>query len=198
MDLWLGKNKTHPNPQSLYLWYLRSRGTILCSACSKELNLPPIIHEFAVSQDIIGWGIFVMGMISSKLLPIQSTYLLQCNLSSQAECWISGVITQLLQATHSQWIYCCVLVHDCTTDTLILSYKEDLLKEIKHQLSLGQEGLAAEDQFLLECDFDELTSTSGKHQEYWILAIQAAQEASASHLHAAAASTLHQPSTELM
>jgi hypothetical protein len=57
---------------------------------------------------------------------------------------------------------------------LILSHKEDLLKVIKHQLTFGQEGLAAEDQFLLECNFDELTSTSGKHQEYWILAIQAA------------------------
>jgi hypothetical protein len=74
----------------------------------------------------------------------------------------------------SQRIYCCVLVHDRTTGTLISSHKEDLLKKIEHQLSLGQEGLAVEDQFLLECNFDELTSTSGKHQEYWTLAIQAA------------------------
>jgi hypothetical protein len=48
------------------------------------------------------------------------------------------------------------------------------MKEIEHQLSLAQEGLAAEDQFLLECNLDELTSTSGKNHEYWILAIQAA------------------------
>jgi hypothetical protein len=76
---------------------------------------------------------------------------------------------------------------------LISSHTEDLLKEIKHQLSLGQEGLAVEDQFLLECIFNEPTSTFGKHQEYWILAIQAVQEAS--RLNAAAASMLH---TELM
>jgi hypothetical protein len=136
-----------------------------------------------------------MGMVSSKLLLIQSTYFLQCNSSSQAGHWITGVITQLVQATHSHWIYCCVLVHDRTIGTLILSHKKDLLKEIKHQLSLGQEGLAAEDQLLLECNFDELTSTSGKHQKYWILAIQAAQEAS--RLRAAAATTLHQCSTEV-
>jgi hypothetical protein len=166
MDLWLGKNKTHPNLQSLLFWYLHGKGTIRCSACSEELNIPPIIHEFAVSLDIIGWDIFVMGVVSSKLLLIQSTYLLQCNLSSQVECWILGVTTQLLQATHSHWIYRSVLVHNRTTCRLISSHKEDLLKEIKHQLTLGQEGLAAKDQFLLECNFDELTSTSGKHQEY--------------------------------
>jgi hypothetical protein len=77
MELWLKKNTTHPDLQLLLLWYLHGRGSITCVACSMELNLPPIIHEFAVSQDIIGWDNFIMGMVSSKLLPIQNTYLLQ-------------------------------------------------------------------------------------------------------------------------
>jgi hypothetical protein len=38
-----------------------------------------VIHEFASSQDMIGWDNFAMGMVSAKLLPIQSAYLLQCN-----------------------------------------------------------------------------------------------------------------------
>ncbi len=141
-----GLEKTRLTPiSSLFFFSTCPRGTITCSACSKVLNHPPIIHKFSVSQDIIGWDNFVMGMVSLKLLPIQSTYLLQCNLSSQAERWILGVITQLLQVTHFQWIYCCVLVHNRTTGMLISSHKEDLLKEIKHQLILVQEGLAAED-----------------------------------------------------
>jgi hypothetical protein len=87
------------------------------------------------------------------------------------------VIIQLLQVTHSQWIYHCVLVHDRTTGTLISSHKAKLLKEIDHQLTLGPEGLSEEDRFLLECNFDEIMSTAGKQQEYWLLAIKAAQEA---------------------
>jgi hypothetical protein len=51
------------------------------------------------------------------------------------------------------------------------------MKEIEHQLDLGEEGLAEEDTFLLECNFDELATTNGEQQEYWILAIQAAREA---------------------
>jgi hypothetical protein len=70
-----------------------------------------------------------------------------------------------------------------------MAHKEELMKEIEHQLDLGEEdhlhidvvgtaeGLAEEDMFQLECNFDELATTNGEQQEYWILAIQAAREA---------------------
>jgi hypothetical protein len=57
-----------------------------------------------------------------------------------------------------------------------MAHKEEMLKEIEHQLVLGDEGLAEEDKFLLECNFNELVTTNGKQQEYWILAIQAVRE----------------------
>ncbi len=82
---------------------------------------------------------------------------------------------QLLQVTHSQWIYRRVLVHDRTTGTLILAHKDKFLKEIKHQLSLGPEGLAEEARCLLECNFEKIVSTNGEQQEYWLLAIRAAR-----------------------
>ncbi len=82
------------------------------------------------------------------------------------------------QVTHTQWIYCCMLVHDRTTGIMILAHQADLLKEIEHQLTLGPKGLAEEDQFLLECNFNNITSTTGELQGYWLLGIQAAREAS--------------------
>ena len=57
------------------------------------------------------------------------------------------------------------------------AHKEEMLKEIVHQLVLGDKGLEEEDKFLLECNFNELATTNGKHQAYWILSIQAAREA---------------------
>ena len=56
-------------------------------------------------------------------------------------------------------------------------HKADLLKEIEHQLAIGPEGLNEEDKFLLKCNFDDITSMTGKHQGYWLLGIQAAREA---------------------
>ena len=119
-----------------------------------------------------------MGMISSKLLPIPSAYNHTSRSSSHAARWISGLITQLLKVTHTQWIYGCILFRDCSAGTLISAHKEKLLKKIEHQLTLGSESLDKEDQFLLEWYFDKLATTTCEHQEYWLLAIQAAREAS--------------------
>jgi hypothetical protein len=80
--------------------------------------------------------------------------------------WISGLINQLLQVMHTLWIYQCALVHNYMTGMIILAHKEDLLKEVEHQLTIGPDGLDEEDQFLLECNFDELATTTGEHQKY--------------------------------
>jgi hypothetical protein len=59
-----------------------------------------------------------------------------------------------------------------------LQHKEELIKEIEYQLTLGVDSLAEEDRFLLECNFDYLATAAGEFQEYWLLAIRAAREAS--------------------
>ncbi len=64
------------------------------------------------------------------------------------------------------------------TGTIISAHKEELLKEVEHQLNIGVDGLDEQDWFLLECNFDELATTAGEHQEYRLLAIQAAREVS--------------------
>ena len=136
----------------------------------------PFMHKLSRSQDIIGWDLFMMGSLLTRMAIVQSAHLLQHHNTQPASKWISGLITQLLQIAHSQWIYQCVLVHDRTTGTLVSAHKEELMKEIAYQLKMGKGGLAEEDKFLLECNFDELATTNGEQQEYWILAIQAARE----------------------
>ena len=63
MEQWLERNETQLDLQLLLLRYLRSRGSRMCFECSEELDLPHIIHEFAPSQDNIGWDGFTMGMV---------------------------------------------------------------------------------------------------------------------------------------
>jgi hypothetical protein len=171
VEQWLDSNNTHQDLQQLLLQYLRGRGAVTCLECSTNLDLPHIMQDLAAVQDIIRWHNFAMGIVSKKLLQIQSAHLSQCNSGRTAKKWISGFITKLLQEMHSQWIYRCVLVHDRTMGTLISAHKDELLKEIDHQLALGPEGLAEEDRFLLECNFEDMVSTNWEQQEYWLLAI---------------------------
>jgi hypothetical protein len=88
------------------------------------------------------------------------------------------LITQLLQVVLTQWIYQCILVHDRNTGTLVSQHREESIKEIEYQLTLGADSLAGEDRFLLESNFNNLATMVGEFQEYWLLAIRAAREAS--------------------
>ncbi len=49
---------------------------------------------------------------------------------------------------------------------------------IEAQQDMGWEDLVEEDQYLAEINLEDLEHTSGKRQEYWLVAIQAAREAS--------------------
>jgi hypothetical protein len=119
----------------------------------------------------------MVGMISMKLLCIQDSYLRVRGSARLSERWATGLITQLLQVTHGQWIYRCILVHDRTSDTLVNQHKAELLEEIINQQSMGAESLIEDDKFLLECNLLDIVTINSEQQEYWLLAIQAAREA---------------------
>jgi hypothetical protein len=59
--------------------------------------------------------------------------------------------------------------------------RQERVKEIELQLSLGPDDLDKEDRFLLEFNFNNITSTTGEDQGYWLLGIQAAREVSCIH-----------------
>jgi hypothetical protein len=89
-----------------------------------------------------------------------------------------GVITKLLDATHGQWLYRCIQIHDRIKGTQAMLQKEELQKEIEAQQEMGYDGLLDEDHFLAEVNLEDLESTSGEQQEYWLVAIRTAWEAS--------------------
>jgi hypothetical protein len=135
LSRWMNKNETHPDLASVITEYAQKQGDTSCIKCAG--NLPPIMWEFAISQDKIGWGNFIVGMVSTKLLSIQDLYLLVRGSTRSSEKWATGLIAQLVQVAHRQWIYRCMLVHDRSMGTLVNQHKKALLEEITTQLSMG-------------------------------------------------------------
>ena len=88
-----------------------------------------------------------------------------------------GLVTRLLEVTHGQWLYRNVHVHDISTGERAMNRKEALRKEIEYQIALGGEGLAEEDQYLLEINLDEVQLSTGEDQVYWLMALQTARKA---------------------
>jgi hypothetical protein len=60
----------------------------------------------------------------------------------------------------------------------VMTWKEDLQREIKKQREEGWGELLEEDQYLAEVNLEDLEQSSGEKQEYWLKAICAARVAS--------------------
>ena len=118
------------------------------------------------------------GMVCNGLREIQMTYSVIEGSNVTPEKWTMGVITKLLKATHGQWLYRCIQIHDRIKGNWATLQKEEFQKEIEAQQEMGYDGLLNEDQFLAEVNVEDLESTSSERQEYWLVAIRAAWEAS--------------------
>ncbi len=55
--------------------------------------------------------------------------------------------------------------------------KEGIQREIEEQMEMGTAGLLEEDHWMVEVNLGDMETSSGEREEYWLLAIQAAQEA---------------------
>jgi hypothetical protein len=66
---------------------------------------PPRFRQMALSQDKIGWRRFLEGMISAEITTIQRQYMAVNGLRMSLDKWCTGLITQLLEITHGQWLY---------------------------------------------------------------------------------------------
>ncbi len=91
--------------------------------------------------------------------------------------WSTGLILKLLEINHGQWLYQNLQVHNTVAGTHANLWKEQLQCKIEHQMVLEATGLLWENKYLMEINLEDMETTSGKRQEYWLLAITAAQEA---------------------
>jgi len=175
MDDWMKKAGTDDGLATALVRYAKGRGGItmeeICSTMHDKYQ------RIAQSQDRIGWRRFMEGMVSKEIVSIQWEYLVLSGSSMTVDRWMSGLIIKLLEVTHGQWLYRNIQVHDIVSGVEATLRKEEILMEIEKQQELGTEGLAEEDKYLMEINLDDLETTSGEKQEYWLLAIRAARMA---------------------
>ena len=134
-------------------------------------------RELARSMDVIGWRRFMEGMISREVFEIQRRSTAEGKQAISLKKWGINLVMKLLEVTHGQWLYRNVRVHDSIAGELASKRKEEIRKALLDQFELGREGLAEEDWYLLEINLDELETSSGEDQTYWLLALKAARAA---------------------
>ena len=115
------------------------------------------------------------GMVSSEVLKIQRDFVDLGNCSLSLDIWAKGLIIKLLEVTHGQWLYRNIQVHNTVSGLKAVERKEELQREIEHQIMLGGTGLEEQDRYMLEINIGDLETSSGDDQYYWLLAIRAAR-----------------------
>lgn len=174
LDDWLIEQDTDEELRFCLIDYARGRGGVtMYDLCH---NKSEGYQRLARSQDMIGWRRFMEGMISKEMLNVHAMTTVESEEDMPAPTqWAKGLVIKLLETTHGQWLYRNVHVHDAISGALATSKKEELQKAIEDELALGGAGLAEEDLYLLEINLDDLATTSGEDQTYWLLAIRAAR-----------------------
>ena len=89
------------------------------------------------------------GMISSEALVIQAECVDLGGCSLSLDNWSKGLAIKLLEATHGQWLYRNMIVHDTVSGLKSAEGKEEIQGEIEDQIELGGSGLYEQDRYLL-------------------------------------------------
>jgi hypothetical protein len=176
MDEWLGDADTEPVLHDCLVEYAKGRGGITMSEICYGMG--KIYTSMAADQDRIRWRRFMEGMVCTRIRGIQEAYSMIKGMHTSASRWTTGLILKLLKTTHGQWLYWNVQVHNAVVGTRVTLRKEQIQREIEHQMELGALGLLQEDKYLMEINLEDMETMLGERQEYWLLAVTAAREAS--------------------
>ena len=116
------------------------------------------------------------GMISIQLWGLEPDDILEPTSKISTLKWRQGLITKLIEATHGQWIYRNLTMHDRMSGLIATHKKELLMQEIETQMDKGGEGLEEQDKWMLDINLNNVEGSSGEHEAYWLLAIKTARE----------------------
>jgi hypothetical protein len=171
---WLHQAGTQPPLTLLLSQFLFSRGTMIRGG--EVLHTPDLYEEVLTSLQLIGWRRIMEGMVPKVLLELAPDKLLTEESPHSPTSWTQAFITKLLEATHGQWIYRNLMIHDKISGLIANKTKEQLHVEIERQIDLGGEGLEEEDKWMMEVNMGDLEESTGIHEHYWLIAIRTARE----------------------
>ena len=162
---WLVDSDTHPDIITCIVETLRNRN----EHTSFTIYASEDVMEAAEDQDCIGWHNLTEGRISRRWREIQADHYHYLGSKRTAKRWASGLVTNLLELTHSSWKARNNIVHEKARNGLLVTEAAELEERIRAEFGLGTEGLSADDKWLLqELGLDEVLSKSGNYQHHWL------------------------------
>ena len=173
---WLRTQRTGQELTQLITSYLLARG------CKTLHSLLPPNSPFTLLarfHDRLGWDNFLEGRICSLWVELRHHEIESDNLRTSAEFWARGLIRQLVQITHRQWVYQNSAVHLQVRGSLTQAQHDHLMDTIEDYIHVDPMTLLPEDRGLLKVDFDGLAESAPVDQETWVSEMETAVSAAA-------------------
>ena len=172
LEVWLTMVDTHPDIQSCLLATLRER-TVDASFITHSL---PSTTSAALSQDRIGWINLVEGKISQEWRTLQDQhYRNECSRRT-ARRWAEGLVVNLLEVSHSQWIQRNGGLYELATNGLPVAEAAQLVADITAEHSVGATGLRDHDLYLIRRPLSDIISSPAIDQQRWLQTIRFARQ----------------------
>ena len=117
------------------------------------------------------------GHFSKHFYKMQSIHLAFGSTYLNGEDWAKKTISQVLQITHSQWIYRNFSLHDKRRGYLRRQDMKEMMVKIESLLDTRPDEVPAESKFLLEFDHEDLARSNIHDQTYWVVTMESAIKA---------------------
>ena len=102
---WMSKThrRTEPTMARVLYDFIRLRNSTSMEELAQQGS--PELIEAAKMQDRIGWLELMQGKLAIQLVRIQERYCAANNNGLDGKSWSTNIITQLLEMSHSEWLY---------------------------------------------------------------------------------------------
>ena len=110
LDKWFEEQNTEPRLRMALIRYAIGRGGVTMRTVAYGLG--SMLGRLSQSQDMIGWRRCMDGMIFKEAVEIQQAQYNLWRVNKSTGRWAQDLVTKLMEATHGQWLYCNVQVHD--------------------------------------------------------------------------------------
>ncbi len=136
LEQWLSSVDTMPDIQFCLLQGLRMEQPSLLSPFAS-----PCTQAAAQAQDHICWVNLLLGQLAVEWSILQQHYLSSNSSCCTASSWATGVITHLLSISHSLWVFCNCVAHDCTMEGTAHAAELQVTEDLHAQFALGHQDL---------------------------------------------------------
>jgi hypothetical protein len=153
LTCWMERSYSHPEIILAICSYLRYRGRVpMKKIC---LNFP-ILTQFAIETDLLGWRNFTEARITNTLFIIQEEWLKTIGSRLSINSWTKQFLIRILNITRRQWLYRNSRIHINHVEGLTLATHEKIMNHTKSLIATDPINLLPQHRSLLQIDFKAL------------------------------------------